>query len=269
MDLCNKTLLMGVLNITADSFSDGGQFLDTGKAVDHAVRMVAAGAAIIDVGAESTRPGAFPVDAQTQIKRIVPVVEAIAAKIQIPISIDTYDADVAKAALDAGASIVNDITALADDRMGELAAERRVPVVLMHMQGTPQTMQKNPQYHDVVSEVRTFLLDRAKKAQAFGIEKDNIVIDPGIGFGKTIEHNLTLLKHIDQFVNTGYRVLIGTSRKRFIGEITGVEKPADRVFGTAATVGWCAQKGVSILRVHDVEPMNEVLEIIQAIQKAD
>jgi dihydropteroate synthase len=266
LDFSAGCLLMGVLNVTPDSFSDGGEFLDTDKAIEQGVQMAGEGASIIDVGAESTRPGAKPVSAQQQIKRAVPVIKGLGKKINAAISIDTYNVEVAKAALEAGASIINDITALSDNRMGKLAAEKGVPVVLMHMQGSPATMQKEPKYDDVVSEVLDFLLERAKKTQAFGILKEKIFIDPGIGFGKTLEHNLLLLKNIDRFVRSGYRVLLGTSRKNFIGQITGKEKPAERLFGTAATVALCAAAGVSIVRVHDVAEMMDVIMVVNSIK---
>ncbi|MFC1793649.1 dihydropteroate synthase [Planctomycetota bacterium] len=268
LDFSAGCAVMGVLNVTPDSFSDGGEFFDPDKAVEHGLQMVADGAAIIDVGGESTRPGSASVSADGQIQRVVPVIEALCEKTDVPVSIDTYQFEVAKAAVEAGAKIINDITALSDERMGELAAERRVPVVLMHMQGTPATMQIEPEYDDVVGEVLEFLLDRAKRAEKFGISKDMIFIDPGIGFGKTSEHNLTLLRYIDKFVGSGYRVLVGTSRKRFIGKITGKEKTAERIFGTAATVALCAAAGVSIVRVHDVAEMVDVVKITNAVDNA-
>ena len=268
LDFSGGTLVMGILNITPDSFSDGGQFLDPATAVEHGVQMAQQGAAIIDVGAESTRPGSEPVSVAQQIDRAVPVIEALAKKVDIPISIDTYSVEVAKAALVAGASVINDITALADNNMARLAAEEDIPVILMHMQGTPTTMQKEPKYDDVVAEVLQFLKERAQKAEEFGIDREKIFIDPGIGFGKTLEHNLKLLKNIDKFVNSGYRVLAGTSRKSFIGAITDKENPSERIFGTAATVTLCVEKGVSIVRVHDVADMMDVVKITQAINKA-
>ena len=193
------------------------------------------------------------------------MIERLAAKIKIPISIDTYDADVAAAALDAGAGMINDITALHDERMGKLAAKRKVPVVLMHMQGEPATMQAEPKYEDVVAEVLDFLLARAEFAQKMGIQKEMIIIDPGIGFGKTTEHNLELLRNIDKFVQSGWMVLVGASRKRFIGELTGKTEPSGRIFGTAATVAVCATAGVSIVRVHDVAEMVDVLKVARGI----
>ena len=259
---------MGVLNVTPDSFSDGGQFLDAEKAVEHGLRMAAEGAAIIDVGGESTRPGSAPVSSEQQIRRVAPVIKALCAKTSTSISIDTYKLDVARAALDAGAAMINDITALGDERMGELAAERQVPVVLMHIQGTPATMQIEPKYDDVVGEVLDFLLSRANRAERLGVARERIFIDPGVGFGKTLEHNLLLLRNIDRFVSTGYRVLVGTSRKSFIGKLTAKEKPADRIFGTAATVALCAAAGVSIVRVHDVAEMMDVLKVANAVGSA-
>ncbi len=256
---------MGVLNVTLDSFSDGGRFFEARAAIEHGLEMVAEGAAIIDVGAESTRPGSAHVPAGQQIKRAIPVVEALAKKTSVPVSIDTYSFEVAEAALQAGAAMINDITALSDERMGELAVEQQVPVVLMHMQGTPATMQIEPQYRDVVREVLTFLLDRAMRAERFGIPKERIFIDPGIGFGKTLEHNLSILRNMHEFVESGYRVLVGTSRKSFVGKITGKEKPADRLFGTAATVALCVAAGVCVVRVHDVAEMADVVKVANAI----
>jgi len=261
LDFSAGCVVMGVLNVTPDSFSDGGEFFDSDKAVEHGLKMAADGAAIIDVGGESTRPGSDSVSADEQIKRVTPVIEALCKKTDVPVSIDTYKYEVAEAALNAGAVVINDITALSDERMGELAAEWQVPVVLMHMQGTPATMQIEPKYDDVVGEVLGFLLGRAKRAERFGMSKDMIFIDPGIGFGKTTEHNLSLLRNIDKFVASGYRVLVGTSRKRFIGQITGKEKPAERIFGTATTVALCVAAGVSIVRIHDVAEMVDVVKV--------
>ena len=261
MDFSAGCIVMGVLNVTPDSFSDGGEFLDVNRAVEHGLQMAADGAAVIDVGGESTRPGSASVSIEQQIQRVVPVIKSLYEKIDVPISIDTYVFEVAEASLKAGATMINDISALSDERMAELTAEHKLPVVLMHMKGTPATMQLEPKYEDVISEVLDFLLDRARRAEELGISKDLIFIDPGIGFGKTLEHNLMLLKNIDKFVATGYRVLVGTSRKRFIGKITGKEKPDERIFGTAATVALCAAAGVSIVRVHDVDEMVDVVKV--------
>jgi len=266
LDFSAGCIVMGVLNVTPDSFSDGGPFFDTDKAIAHGVKMAADGAAIIDIGGESTRPGSAPVVTAEQIRRVVPVIKALAKKINVPISIDTCNVEVAKAALEAGAAMINDITAFSDERMGELAAEQQVPVVLMHMQGTPATMQAEPRYDDVVTEVRQFLLERAERAEQFGILRGRIFIDPGIGFGKTLEHNLLLLRSIDKFVATGYRVLIGTSRKSFIGKLTGKENASDRIFGTAASVALCVAAGVSIVRVHDVAEMIDVVKVANKLK---
>jgi len=265
LDFSAGCVVMGILNVTPDSFSDGRQFFERDKAIAHGLKMAADGAAIIDIGAESTRPGAKVVSADEQIKRAIPVIETLAKKVGVPISIDTYNFEVAKAALDAGASMINDITALSDKRMAKLAAEREVPIVLMHIQGTPTTMQIEPKYKNVVDEVLKFLIERAKRAEKFGIKHERIFIDPGIGFGKTLEHNLELLRNIDRFVKSGYRVLVGTSRKAFLGKLTGKENPQDRIFGTAATVALCAAAGVSIVRVHDVAEMADVVKVINTI----
>jgi dihydropteroate synthase len=265
LDFSEGCLIMGILNVTPDSFSDGGEFFDTEKAISHGIEMASHGAAIIDTGGESTRPGSQPVSTKEQIGRVTPVIKSLREKINIPISIDTFNIEVAKAALDAGAAMINDITALSDQRMAELAAEYEVPIVLMHMQGTPATMQKEPVYKDVVQEVLEFLLVRAKIAEQAGIPKERIFIDPGIGFGKTFEHNLELLRNLDKFVESGYRVLVGTSRKNFIGKITGKTIPSERIFGTAATVAHCAASGVSIVRVHDIPQMADVVKIINVL----
>ncbi|MBN1359148.1 MAG: dihydropteroate synthase [Sedimentisphaerales bacterium] len=269
LDFSSGCLVMGILNVTPDSFSDGGQFFDPDTAVAHGLQMAGEGAAILDVGGESTRPGSEPVSAAEQIRRVVPVVETLTQRSHVPISIDTKNVQVARAAFDAGAAILNDVTALVDDRMAELVAAAEVPVVLMHMQGTPETMQKEPHYSDVVGEVLAFLLDRARRAESFGIPAERIFIDPGIGFGKTLKHNLLLLRHIDRFVATGYRVLVGASRKRFLGTLTGRDVAAQRIFGTAATVALCVAAGVSVVRVHDVAAMCDVVRVTQAVVKAD
>lgn len=270
LDFSAGTLVMGVLNVTPDSFSDGGRYVDPQAAVAHGLEMAAQGAGIIDVGPESSRLGSARVNADEQIRRAVPVIKQLARQVDVPISIDTYHPTVAAAALDAGAAIINDITALGDPRMARLAADRGAAVVLMHMQGTPETMQREPHYDDVVREVLDFLVDRAQKARQAGIPPERVFIDPGIGigFGKTTEHNLVLMKRIDRFVESGYRVLVGTSRKRFIGEITGRTDTADRLAGTLATVAHGAAAGVAIVRVHDVAPAVDVIRMIRAIQSA-
>ncbi|MHC4770597.1 MAG: dihydropteroate synthase, partial [Planctomycetota bacterium] len=268
LDFSGGAIVMGILNVTPDSFSDGGQFDDVDRAVAHGIEMTRQGAAIIDIGPESSRPGSDPVSVEDQIARAVPIIEQLSAKIDIPISIDTTNPTVAKAALDAGAAIINDITALADEAMAKLAAERQVPVILMHMQGTPQIMQIDPQYDDVVTEVLRFLLERARIAEEAGIAREHLILDPGIGFGKTTEHNLQLLRELEVICDQGYRVLIGASRKRFIGQITGKDIPADRIFGTAATTAIAVANGASIIRVHDVAETVDVVKVANAICRA-
>jgi dihydropteroate synthase len=265
LDFSVGCLVMGILNVTPDSFSDGGQFLDANAAIEHGVKMAEQGAAIIDVGGESTRPGSKPVSPAEQIRRVVPVIGALAERVDVPISIDTTDAEVARTALLAGASILNDITALADPKIIDVAVQQQVPVILMHMQGTPATMQAEPHYRDVVAEVRDFLLARAEKAVRIGIPRERVFIDPGIGFGKTLEHNLLLLRNLDKLAATGYRVLVGPSRKGFVGKLTGRDEPAERVFGTAAVVAHCVAAGVSVVRVHDVPEMVDVAKVATAI----
>ena len=267
MHFSGGCLIMGVLNVTPDSFSDGGQFLDADRAIEHGLAMAAQGATIIDVGGESTRPGSQPVPPAEQIRRVVPIIGALAEKDPYPYQHRHAQCRSGGAALMAGASILNDITALSDQRMAELAAQRQIPVILMHMQGTPTTMQVEPHYDDVVTEVRDFLLARCEKARSFGVARERIFIDPGIGFGKTLEHNLLLLRHLDKLVASGYRVLVGPSRKAFIGKLTGKEKAADRLFGTAAAVALCAAAGAAIVRVHDVGEMLDVVKVANAITR--
>lgn len=268
LDFSGGAVVMGILNITPDSFSDGGQYDNVERAVARGVEMAKQGAAIIDVGPESSRPGSAPVSVGDQIKRAVPVIEKLAQQVAIPISIDARIPEVAEAAVEAGASIINDITAFDDEAMMELAVRSQIPVILMHMQGTPQNMQADPKYDDVVEEVLAYLMQRAKIAEAAGIATERIFLDPGIGFGKTIEHNLQLLNRLDLLCGVGYRVLIGASRKRFIGEITGKETPSDRIFGTAATTAIAVAKGVSIVRVHDVAEAVDVVKVSNAIARA-
>jgi dihydropteroate synthase len=265
LDFTNGCIVMGILNVTDDSFSDGGAFADVDNAVDHGVAMAKAGAAIIDVGPESTRPGSDPVSAAEQIKRAVPVIAALSQQTDAVISIDTRLAEVAAAAIDAGASIINDVTALADPAMAHLAAEKDVPVILMHMQGSPATMQQKPVYEDVVAEVLAFLVERAKIAEHCGISPDKIIIDPGIGFGKTFDHNIELLRNLNRFTESDYRVMLGASRKRFLGQITGKDIPADRVYATAATTALAIAAGVSVVRVHDVAETVDVVKVANQI----
>ncbi|MBN1456995.1 MAG: dihydropteroate synthase [Sedimentisphaerales bacterium] len=266
IDFSSGCVIMGILNVTDDSFSDGGKFIDIDVAIAHALEMARAGAAIIDIGPESTRPGSDPVSTNRQIERAIPIIEKLSQKTNAVISIDTADQDVAEAALKAGAGMLNDVTAMSDDRMAKLAADKNVPIVLMHMQGSPKTMQLEPKYDDVVSEVKDYLLKRAAVAIDMGVSKEMIFIDPGIGFGKTTEHNLELLRNIDEFAATGFKVLVGSSRKRFIGQLTGKQIPAERLMGTAATVALCAAMGVSVVRVHDVGSMVDVVNVANALR---
>jgi dihydropteroate synthase len=271
-----RTLVMGVLNVTPDSFSDGGRFLNIDRAVEHARQMAEAGADIIDVGGESSRPGAVPVTVEEELHRVIPVIERIADGRVVPslISIDTTKAPVAERALAAGARIVNDISALRfDPRMVEVVRDTGAGLVLMHVQGTPQTMQLDPSYDDVVAEVRAFLAERVAFAMAHGVEKSQIAVDPGIGFGKTVEHNLQLLARLEEFDLLGCPIMVGTSRKSFIGKVLalpGEEKMRGanaRLWGTAATVAWAVAHGARIVRVHDVAEMADVVRMTETLQR--
>lgn len=264
LEFGRRPLLMGVLNVTPDSFSDGGQFLEPQAAVDHAWRLVAEGADILDIGGESTRPYAQPVPANEELRRLTPVLEALAGKLPIPISIDTYKAAVAREALAAGVEIINDVTALTGDpAMLPLAVETEAALCLMHMQGRPQTMQDDPQYEDVVGEVYAYLQSRRDAALAAGIPPERIALDPGIGFGKQLEHNLTLLQNARRLHGLGCPVLVGPSRKRFIGQLLG-NLEADRRWGTLGAVLALARQGVQILRVHDVGMVRQALQVFEA-----
>ena len=268
-DNSSEPLLMGILNLTADSFSDGGDFLDPEKAVVQAKKMIVDGAKIIDVGAESTRPGAEPVSDTVQIERVVPVIKALQAEFSehIEISIDARRTAVAQAAIEAGATIINDVQAGKDEGMLNLAAKTGLPIVLMHMQGEPQTMQENPHYENVVLEVKQFLLNRAREAMEVGVLKEQIIIDPGIGFGKSREHNLDLMRNLGVFVETGYPVMLGTSRKRFMGAICRETVFKELIGATCATTVIGAQAGVRIFRIHDVRENRQALELTLAINQ--
>lgn len=266
LDFARRTLVMGIINVTPDSFFDGGQRRDPAKAIADGITMAAAGADILDVGGESTRPGAQPVSEQEELARVLPVVRGLRREVSAPISIDTYKSAIARAALDAGADIVNDISALRfDPAMTALVAAEKVPVVLMHMQGTPRTMQREPQYSDVVREVRDFLAAQLYEAMDAGIAQDMIVIDPGIGFGKTAEHNLQLLCGLPVLGALGQPVLVGVSRKAFIGKILNVE-PTDRLEGSLAAAVAAALAGANIVRVHDVAETCKAIRVADAIR---
>lgn len=260
--------LFGILNVTPDSFSDGGDFFDPEAAARRAGALLDEGADAVDVGGESTRPGSDPVSEEEELRRVVPVVRKIMeARPEAVISVDTYRARTAEAALDAGARIVNDVTGLrGDPRMARLVADAGCPVVLMHMLGEPKTMQKEPRYDDVVEEVRNFLEERAEHAISTGVEAGNVILDPGIGFGKTLEHNLALLRHLEAIVDLGFPVLVGASRKRFIGAITGTEEAKERVFGTVATTVLGYERGATLFRVHDVRANREALAVAEAVR---
>ena len=261
-------IIVGILNVTPDSFSDGGQYQNIDAAVNHALQMVEQGADIIDVGGESTRPGSQRIQADEQIKRVLPVIQALKRKIpeKVLISIDTTLTETAIAALDAGASIINDISAGRDDPgIFQLAAQKQCPYILMHMQGSPGNMQDNPVYGDVVEEIRSFLIERAQVATNEGIKKENIIIDPGIGFGKTKEHNLQLMASLHRFVDTGFPVLLGTSRKRFMGSICAGVTPDQLIGATCATTALGVAAGVKIFRVHDVRENRQAADMAWTI----
>jgi len=262
----NRTLVMGILNVTPDSFSDGGLYLKTNKAIERGCQMAEEGADIIDVGGESTRPFSKRVSLEEEMERVLPVIEGLKRHLDIPISIDTYKAKVAQEAIKAGASIVNDISALRfDEQMIDVIKKEDVPVILMHMKGTPEDMQLNPVYEDVVSEIKEFFSERINTLSSQGLRKDMMILDPGIGFGKNLDHNLRILKEIETFYEFNMPVLLGTSNKSFIGKILN-NQPHEREAGTLATVAYAAMKGVHIVRVHSVKKSVEVIKIITAIK---
>jgi len=260
--------VMGILNVTPDSFSDGGRYLAVNDAVAHALHLIGDGADIIDVGGESTRPGARSVSASEEIDRVVPVIEAIAKESSVPVSIDTSKPAVMRAAAAAGAAMINDVRALTLDGALAAAADLGLPVCLMHMQGEPGSMQVNPVYHDVVEEVRTFLLDRADACIKSGIPREQIILDPGFGFGKTLEHNLALLRGLDRMVDTGFAVLAGLSRKSIIGALLG-DQECDRVAGSVTLALYAVRQGAHIVRVHDVAQTADALRVEAAVAGPD
>jgi dihydropteroate synthase len=268
---CTKPLIMGILNVTPDSFSDGGKFTRVDAALRQVGQMLAEGADIIDIGGESTQPGADPVSSDEQLRRVIPVIQAIRKQFaeNLVISIDTTLGHVAEAALNAGAKLINDVSAgLNDPDMLALAANRSVPIILMHSQGTPKTMQANPYYQDVVVEVIDFIKLRIDSALASGVEKINILIDPGIGFGKRRQDNLDLLANLDKLVALGFPVLIGTSRKRFMGSICAVNETSELVTATAVTTAIGVMEGVKIFRVHDVKANRQAADVAWAIKQS-
>ncbi len=270
LDLHSRTHVMGILNVTPDSFSDGGRYDAQDQALAHAREMAAAGADIIDIGGESTRPGASPVPEDEELRRIIPLIERLSAELPVPLSVDTYKSSVAEKALAAGAAIINDISGLRfSPDMARVAADYGAPVVIMHIKGTPRNMQQNPVYTDVVGEIMAYLEESMELAVKAGVDREKTIIDVGIGFGKNLEHNLTLLNRLDEFKGLGRPILLGTSRKKFIGTILDIQAPERRVDGTAATVAIGIARGASIVRVHDVGRMVNVARMTDAIVKAN
>ncbi|HZR78763.1 MAG TPA: dihydropteroate synthase [Chthoniobacterales bacterium] len=266
VDLSNRGLIMGVLNVTPDSFSDGGDCLESDVAIERGIQMLNEGADIIDVGGESTRPGAEPVPTKEELKRVIPVIEKLSRQIDVLISIDSSKAEVAKAALDCGASIINDVTAgCGDPEMLPLAATRKAALVLMHMKGEPRTMQKNPQYRDVVAEVGDFFRQQYARALECGVDPMMLAFDPGIGFGKTPEHNLSLLKNLEQLRVEGRPIVVGVSRKSFLGKMVASNEMKDRLAPTIAMSSMLRERGADVLRVHDVKENVAALRITEAM----
>lgn len=276
LDFGSNTCIMGILNTTPDSFSDGGKFDSFETAVTQGLKLVKDGAHILDIGGESSRPFATPVSEQEELDRVIPVIETLFNKISVPISIDTVKSNVAKEAIKAGAAIINDISAFEKDpAMADVAVETKTPVILMHMKGTPETMQVNPDYDDLMLEITNYLESRAVFAMEKGIQKDRIILDPGIGFGKTVEHNLVLINHLDRLISLGYPVLMGPSRKSFIQNIlTQKEKTPigpeniKTEYGTLAAIAASVMNGAHIIRVHDVEKAKSFTHIIDSIRNA-
>jgi dihydropteroate synthase len=272
-ELGKKTIIMGILNVTPDSFSDGGEFFSVENAVDHALQMKKDGADIIDIGGESTRPSSNHVSLDKELKRVVPVIKELVKKINIPISVDTYKSEVAKKTLDIGADMINDITALQGDKnLVNIIVEYEVPVCLMHMKGTPKDMQRNPQYADVVKEIHDFLKERTKYAMSQRIKKENIIVDPGIGFGKRtghgIEDNCEILNRLSELKDLGFPIMVGASRKTFIGNICSKDKPltiSDRLEGSLAAACISVVNGADIVRVHDVKETRRCLNLVDNI----
>lgn len=268
LDFSNKTYLMGVLNVTPDSFSDGGLHFDTDRAVEHAFRLVEDGADIIDIGGESTRPGSEAVPLEEELRRTIPVIESLAKKLAVPISIDTCKAEVALRAVDAGASIVNDISGLRlDPAMAKSAASRGIPVILMHIRGTPRDMQANPVYEALIPEIMDYLRTSICLAVEAGIPENMIIVDPGIGFGKTFDHNLQILRDLGEFAALGKPIAIGVSRKAFLGKILGGVPASGRLEGTAAAVAISIMNGANVVRVHDVKEMAKVAKVADAVKR--
>ena len=268
LDFSQKTYIMGILNVTPDSFSDGGQYFDKSTAIKRAIQMVEDGADIIDIGGESTRPGSQPLAIEEELRRTLPVIEALTKEINTPISIDTYKSEVAKRALDAGAAMVNDISGLRfDPEMPKVVSAYKVPVVIMHIKGLPKDMQKNPVYEALIPEIMDYLRDSIRSAKESGIAEDMIIIDPGIGFGKTFEHNLEIIHNLYNFTLLEKPVLVGLSKKAFIGKILGDVPAGERLEGTAAAIAISIINGANIIRVHDVKEMVKVAKVANAVKR--
>ena len=264
--MTRRTALMGIVNVTPDSFSDGGRYLDPTKAISHGIDLAREGADIIDVGGESTRPGARPISAREEMGRVIPVIRGLRQAVSTPISVDTFKAEVARAALDEGADVVNDISALRfDPGMAHLIAAEKVPVVLMHMQGTPRTMQQRPHYENVVEEVKEFLLGRMRFALEAGMEPEQIIIDPGIGFGKELDHNLELFRGLPTFASLGRPLLVGPSRKAFIGKLLDLS-PDERLEGSLAATVAAVLAGANMIRTHDVKEARRAIRVADALR---
>jgi len=268
LDFSKRTYIMGILNVTPDSFSDGGLYFDKSSAIERAYQIVEEGADIIDIGGESTRPGSEPISIKEELKRTIPVIEAISKKIKVPISIDTYKSEVAKVALDAGASMVNDISGLRfDPKMPDVVSEFKVPVVIMHIKGKPQDMQQNPVYDALIPEIIDYFRVGMKTAISAGVSKDKIIIDPGMGFGKTFDHNLEIINNLREFTFFEKPILVGPSRKAFIGKILGDAPATERLEGTAAAVSISIINGANVVRVHDVKEMVKVAKVADAVKR--
>ena len=262
----DRTRVMGIVNVTPDSFSDGGQYNTVDAAIAHAIELAEQGAAILDIGGESTRPNATPVTLEDELARVIPVIDGLRTRVDIPISIDTFKPEVMQAAVKAGASMINDVYALRQPGALDAAAELKVPVVIMHSLGAPHAMDPNPEYDDVVGEVHRFLAERIFACEMAGIDKQHIVVDPGFGFGKTLQHNLQLLAGLRRFTELGVPVLAGLSRKRSIGELTDRTVPAERIHGSVAAHLIAASNGARIVRVHDVGPTVDALKVLEAVR---
>lgn len=266
LQLDQRTQVMGVLNVTPDSFSDGGKYDDPGRAVEHARKMAAEGADLIDLGGESTRPGVEPVPLEEEKRRVIPVAKRLTRELDLPISVDTYKPEIAREALESGAHLINDISGAGNPELTSLVAQFRVPLIIMHMQGTPRNMQENPHYRSLLPEIISFLEERIKIAEEAGVDGANIVVDPGIGFGKTLEHNLEILQRLEELKILDKPILIGTSRKSFIGKVLGLPVE-ERLEGTAATVAISILKGASMVRVHDVKEMARVARMADTLKR--